>query len=288
MRLKVSATSANEQLVALVNDGYVILQWLREDHAARRQANAFDDTKDNAPYESRAEEWAGTVVDALRSIFPTDLEVNTFLNPEIPLGAVSGDYNWASLVRRLQYFIRGLDQIRQRSLPEYTDIPLQPRLYVEDIDSFRKVRDINPAAVEDVLKGGYLDQSEDSIQMALEQILNVPMHKKDWGGEVNDLYTANLILNGARTETAFLLKGNGLRRKMMEISDCGANGDQLVRLFRSPAKLFVVQFVGNVGENVIADLEMKVQAFRSQRRDACYCVMDGQDTARLLRAYGKI
>ena len=41
----------------------------------------------------------------------------------------------------------------------------------------------------------------------------------------------------------------------MRIADCGHNGDQLVRLFESPAKLFVVQFVGVVSEMVIKDVE---------------------------------
>ena len=152
---------------------------------------------------------------------------------------------------------------------------------------FQKVRDVNPASVSDLLKEGYLDRSEDSVQMALEQILVVPMHKKDWGGETNDLYTANVLINGARHETAFVLKGNGLKKKLMEIRDCGANGDQLLRLVDSPAKLFVVQFVGNVSEAVIKDLAGKIEHRRSMGREAWYLVMDGQDTARLLRAYGK-
>jgi hypothetical protein len=61
--------------------------------------------------------------------------------------------------------------------------------------------------------------------MALEQILNVSFHKKDWSGEGNDLYTANIVLNGERVETAFLLKGNELRRREMWVADCGKNGD---------------------------------------------------------------
>ena len=124
--------------------------------------------------------------------------------------------------------------------------------------------------------------------MALEQILDVALHKKDWGGEINDLYTANLVVSGARTETAFLLKGNGLRRRVMEIGDCGSNGDQLLRLADSPARLFVVQFVGNISESVIRDIDGKIRALRAAGKDAWYCIMDGQDTARLLRAYGKL
>jgi len=159
---------------------------------------------------------------------------------------------------------------------------------VEDIDSFRKVRDINPATVMDLLADGYLDRSEDSVQMALERILSVPFHKKDWPGEQNDLYTTNLLINGARHETAFLLKGNGLRSHTMEIKHCGANGDQILRLCNSPAKLFVVQFVSRISEAVVSDIDGKVRHARTQGRDACYCIMDGQDTARVLRAYGEL
>jgi hypothetical protein len=287
MRLRKSLAASNEELISLINKGYRVLQWMKQNHAMKKAANQFDDGKDNQPYQEAGDQWATEVVNALNSILPTELEANTFLYPNIPFGAVSGDYNFWSLHSRLTHFIKGLEVIRQQNLREYTDLPQGLRLFVEDIESFRKVRDVNPAQVADILDGGYLDRPEDSIQMALEQTLDVPMHKKDWGGEINDLYTSNVIVNGGRVETAFLLKGNGLRKRTLEIRDCGANGDQLVRLMESPARLFVVQFVGNVSESVIRDIEGKVEAARAKGREAWYCIMDGQDTARVLRAYGK-
>jgi len=167
--------------------------------------------------------------------------------------------------------------------------PIRDRLYVEDIDSFERARTVRPAEVIRFFKGdGYLDMPEDEIQRAIEEILAVPFHKEDWGGEVNDLYSANLEVNGIRLPTAFLLKGNGLRRAEMRIADCGKNGDQLLRLFNSPAYLFVVQFVGNIAEAVISDVQGKVAERRSSGKPAWYLIMDGQDTARLLHAYGKM
>jgi hypothetical protein len=74
----------------------------------------------------------------------------------------------------------------------------------------------------------------------------------------------------------------------MEIRDCGANGDQLVRLVESPARLFIVQFVGNVAEAAIRDIDGKIRALRSSGRKAVFCIMEGQDTARVPRAYGKV
>ncbi len=102
-------------------------------------------------------------------------------------------------------YLERLKRILDNDLIRYTDLPLGNRLFVEDIDSFRRVRDVNPAMVAGFLKNGYLDWPEDRIQLAFEQILDVAFHKKDWGGETNDLYTANVIVNGRRTPTAFLL-----------------------------------------------------------------------------------
>jgi hypothetical protein len=118
--------------------------------------------------------------------------------------------------------------------------------------------------------------------------LDIPFHKKDWGGEVNDLYTANVVLNGVRRSTAFLLKGNGLKKAEMSIGDCGKNGDQIVRLFQSCAELFVVQYVGPIAESVITDVHGKTLARRTQGANANYLIIDGQDTARLLFAYNKL
>ncbi|TFH48536.1 MAG: hypothetical protein E4G89_06120 [Methanothrix sp.] len=288
MRLRIHVATANEELVALVNEGYDALSAMQADYQHRKENGTYDDTKDVDEIMSPANAWGDKVVESLGRIFPTQLETNLFLNPEMSFGTVSGDYKYASALWWYRYFLSGLNKIRLQSLPEYTDLPLDTRLYVEDIDSFRKVRDVNPAIVMSVLTDGYLDRSEDSVQIALERILSVPFHKKDWGGEINDLYTANVIINGVRHETAFLLKGNGIRSKTMEIKHCGANGDQILRLCNSPAKLFVIQFVGRISEAIVLDIDGKVRQMRSQGRDAWYCIMDGQDTARVLRAYGEL
>jgi hypothetical protein len=161
-------------------------------------------------------------------------------------------------------------------------------LFVDDIESFSKVRGVEWAVVAPLLNNGYLDVSEETVQKALEQILAVPFTKKDWGGEGNDLYTANVIVDGQRRPTAFLLKGNGLKKKKMEIKNCGKNGDQVVRLFQSPADLFVIQFVGNISEAVIQHAHGEIARLITQGREADFLIIDGQDTARLLYAYGKI
>jgi hypothetical protein len=165
---------------------------------------------------------------------------------------------------------------------------VKDRLFLDELDSFARVRQVQPALVTLYLRDGYLDITEDRVQAALEAILDVPFHKNDWGGEGNDLYTANVIADGERRPTAFLLKGNGLKRSRMEIRHCGRNGDQIVRLFQSPADLFVIQFVGNIAEAVIHHAQSELARVRMRCPQAQFLIVDGQDTARLLHAYGKL
>lgn len=166
--------------------------------------------------------------------------------------------------------------------------PTQLQVFAEDIDSFSKTKNIKPDDVSDIVDNGYFPRLEDEIQTAIEEILGMSFHTKDWGGEISDLYSTYVQFGGRRTAAAFLLKGRGLGRKQMRIADCGKNGDQIVRLFESPAELFVVQFVGAISEAVIKDVETKVEHRRFHGKRAWFLILDGQDTARLLRAYGKV
>jgi hypothetical protein len=290
MRLRVSANAADEHLVSLINEGYALLAEIRADYTNRRQTKTYAADRDNARYRAAGSTWRQKVRNTLDVIFPTALEANTFLNPNVPPGGTAHGVNfeYGGFVHQFHHLILGLDKIRKEAIPTYTDLPIETRVFVEDIDSFRKVRDVNRGLVVNLLDQGFFDRSEEAIQTALEQILDIPVTQADWGGEVNDLYSSNVVLNGRRIETAFMLKGNGLRRPEMRIRDCGANGDQLIRLMRSPARLFVVQYVGNISQAVIEDMEGKVRQLRGQGRDAYYCIIDGQDTARLMRAYGKV
>lgn len=292
MRLRKSKNAAQEELTSLVNEGYRYLAWLNADYAKKKADSTFSPELDNKLYSDAFETWANTqVIPSLGAIFPTELERNFFITPQgsrLSSSFLGVDQRWAELKEIAIMHIHALQKILENNLGQYTDLPAQTRLYVESVDSFQKVRDVNPSMVASHLKEGYLDLPEDTIQLALEEILNVSFHKKDWGGEINDLYTANLTVNGARVATAFLLKGNGLRKRVMEISDCGKNGDQLVRLVDSPASLFVVQFVGEISENVIKDIEGKVETLKARGKPAHYCIMNGQDTARVLHAYGKL
>ncbi|MDD2785279.1 MAG: hypothetical protein PHS79_00115 [Patescibacteria group bacterium] len=290
MRLKIPRATAEELLNASLTEGFALMHRVAGEHAAAVKAGRWDPGKDRPAREALLNEWYARTIAQVGSIFPTEREAyEVIYPPNRGLSAVSGDYEWQSLMLNVREKLHALRGVIDNRLRAYTDLPLRLRLYVEDIESFQKVRDVNPAMVAGRLRdGGYLDMPEDQVQIALEQILDVPFHKKDWGGESNDLYTSNIVLNGSRIASAFLLKGNGLRKATMEIANCGKNGDQILRLMEGPAQLFVVQFVGEVSEAVIKDVEGKVAQLRAAGRDACFLIMNGQDTARVLHAYGKL
>ena len=77
--------------------------------------------------------------------------------------------------------------------------------------------------------------------------------------------------------------------KKLTIAKCGKRGDQLLRLLREPARLYVVQHVGEIDTNVIELLgTLAIQKSQQSMEGLYYCIMDGVDTARVLKAYGKL
>ena len=290
MRLKLSRNAAEERLTALLAEGYALQGTVYQEYTAKSLAGSFNASIDVSYFRRIFDDWNGRVTKACDDIFPLSLESSyfserrLFMNvslPNVPLEFSAFYYQEVPLrFERLREVISAIQK--------YNDLHINDRLFVEDIDSFSKVRDVNPSLVDYLLKDGFLSLSENQVQVLLEQILTVSFHQKDWGGEINDLYTANVIVSGTRRATAFLLKGPGIGKKVMEISDCGKRGDQLVRLFTSPADLFVVQYVGPISDNVIKDVEGKVANAKAVGKEAHFLIMNGQDTARLLYAYGKL
>ena len=126
---------------------------------------------------------------------------------------------------------------------------------------------------------------EQAIKELLCQLLGEHTVPNDWGGEESDVFTANLSVDGRRTTAAFLLKGPA-RFHPMKPTDLGKNGDQLYRLFNTPAQVFVVQHCHNIG----AAVRKQAEAFALQRSFTSPCrvvFLDGLTTARLLRAHGQ-
>ncbi len=291
MKLRVSRNAAEEALREKLMEGYQLLLRCENDRMSKKRLCTWNLTSDVALQRGWLNDWYNSTAETLRAIFPTELEALEFMRPKRTASAFQylDDHNWRVLLDDIQLHLEALRIATDDRMERYPSMPTEARLYVEDIDSFVRVRDINPSMVSLFLRSGRLELFEDEVQVGLEGILNMPFHQKDWGGEPNDLYTSNIMINGRRRCTAFMLKGKGLKSKKLELKDCGKKGDQILRLAKcASAELFVIQFVGEVSQAVIDDIDGKVMQMRAAGKDACYLIMDAQDTARVLYAYDKL
>ena len=158
----------------------------------------------------------------------------------------------------------------------------QYEIFPEDITEFSRLSEVtisDPSEWLDVMK----NLSERDVKERIAEILG-DLVKKDWGGEQNDHYTSNISLGSDRKTAAFLLKGPA-KFEEMQPRHLGKNADQIYRLAASPANLLVVQHCHNIGEAVRATLRAFAVTPHSPRH---YCLIDGADTYRMLRAYEKI
>jgi len=105
------------------------------------------------------------------------------------------------------------------------------------------------------------------------------------GAEPNDLYTSKVRYKGNRRAIAFAFKGPGTTGTLTP-RKLGKNGDQIQRLFLSPAEFFIIQYHGQIGQAVIE--QMKAFASLNSVREGktiWYGVIDGDDSNRLIAAY---
>ena len=124
---------------------------------------------------------------------------------------------------------------------------------------------------------------ESEVKRHLADILG-DLTKKDWGGEQNDHFTSSITLGNKRTTAAFLLKGPA-KFEEMQPRHLGKNADQIYRLSACPASLLIVQHCHDIGEAVRATLRAFCVMPHNPRY---YCLIDGKDTYRILKAYGKV
>jgi hypothetical protein len=173
----------------------------------------------------------------------------------------------------------GLQALRETSVEQTASI-----VYVDEIDSFSKVRRVPAASVRGLLSRGLLSLPEDEVKQKLCEIVGENFEHKDWGGERSDVFTTQIMHAGKRRAAAWLLKGPSAG-PVMYPSSLGKRADQDLRLFTEPAELFLVQSNGRIDSAVIHRLRLLADE-RARRGEATFlCFIDGTDTARLLRAY---
>jgi len=158
----------------------------------------------------------------------------------------------------------------------------QYEIFPEDIKEFELIRDVevnDPGEWQQIMK----NLSESEVKEKIAEILG-DTTKKDWGGEMHDHYSSHITLSQKRKSGAFLLKGPA-KFEEMQPRHLGKNADQIFRLAMSTASVLVVQHCHDIGEAVRGTLRA-FSVLPHQPRH--YCLIDGRDTYRLLKAYGKI
>lgn len=157
--------------------------------------------------------------------------------------------------------------------------PKTQQVTVDDIDSFSRVKRVK------VTPGTFTRVAESVFKRGVARILGDTGRFQDWGGEANDLYTTKLRLRGGRITTAFAFKGPG-KRGILTPASMGKHGNQIQRLFRLPARLYVVQYWGQIAEDVVEQLHAFAVAKAALEGERIYFgVIDGDDSTRLMRAY---
>jgi hypothetical protein len=153
-------------------------------------------------------------------------------------------------------------------------------ILAEDISEFAQISEVRAGDAAEWM--AFMSQvPEASVKETIARLLAEPT-KKDWGGEENDHFSANVTVAGRRHTAAFLLKGPTAFREMTPAM-CGKNGDQIYRLTRAGADISIVQHAHLIG----AAVRETLRAFVVQPgHPRMFCVMDGQATYRLLKAYG--
>ena len=170
------------------------------------------------------------------------------------------------------------------SAPHYGEI------VPEDIEQFSKMAEIT---VKDCNEWMTVMQKlpEVKVKEAFAGPLNEPT-KNDWGRESNDLFSGNATVGGRRQTAAFLLKGpsSGSLFKEMTLDMCGKRADQVLRLAKSEADVSIVQHCHLIGEAVRESLRYYTIAPGGRVSGIArkYCLIDGQATYRILKAYGRL
>lgn len=153
---------------------------------------------------------------------------------------------------------------------------------IDEIEQFKRVKSVRD--VPDALRPNRLPEKR--VKAAFLKLLKEKRNPKDWGGEINDIFTTRLTLRGHARRAAFALKGPAKKGTLVP-GKMGTNGDQIQRLFDSPAEVFFVQYEGEIAQSVVSLMENLATAKSILRGEVFFGVIDKTDTYRLRLAYPK-
>jgi hypothetical protein len=162
-------------------------------------------------------------------------------------------------------------------------VPKAPKprfVKIDEVEQFSKVRKVN--GVPQKLSPERLPEL--IVKKGILKLLKETKIPKDWGGESNDIFSAKLKIKGKARRAAFALKGPAKQGTLVPAM-MGKNGDQIQRLFASPAEVFFVQYEGDIAESIVTQMEQLAIAKSVFVKDVLFGTIDRDDTYRLRVAY---
>lgn len=152
---------------------------------------------------------------------------------------------------------------------------------IQEIDNFSKIKGMKSMDYN-------LNRNEDDIKELFKNIAGEKGKFTDSPVEKNDLLTY-LTMNGKKILVAFAFKGKSKKDiKKLRPMDMGKNGDQVQRLFSSPAEVFFVQFVGQIDESMLSTMEQQatLKSYYTGKK-IFFGIIDGNDTSKIFAKYSK-
>jgi len=152
---------------------------------------------------------------------------------------------------------------------------------IDDIDQFARTRKLS--------KRGQKPLSplpESRFKRGLQRLFKDYGEHKDHGGEIDDFHTNQLRITGKRYSAAFALKGPGVGVKVVTPGKWGKQGNQIQRLLKAPARVFLLQSELQIDEYSIDQLKSLTEHKADQEsRKLFYGYIDQHDSTRLRKAY---
>lgn len=164
-------------------------------------------------------------------------------------------------------------------------VPFRPRtrfITISDVHQFKKVRAIK--SIPDQLTPPRLP--ERAVKVGILRLLEERKIPNDWPGESNDIFSVKLRVRGRTLRGAFALKGPAKKGTLVPAM-MGKNGDQIQRLFASPADAFFVQYEGEIAESIVGLMEQLAKAKALLGTEVFFGIIDRDATYKLRLAYPK-
>jgi hypothetical protein len=276
MRISTPLVDVKDQLITLISEGFNVL------------GHAFTWSHDTNAIVRNEQEWRNKVYVYLSETFPTTKEAGQFLHTPGHELMFNSNQQTNNAINGMNIRLKVLENILDSLEKYYQFEPESLGVDIQHIDSFEKVRGVNHRDIEPYVNNGFFNRDEGTIKRAFAEIIGESFVPKDWGGETEDLFTSRTLLNAQRVSTSIIFNGPGkIKSSQTRLSDLGKRGDQLVRMMSiDTAKLYIMQSVKRVHPDVTKTLEALVEQQRNRGNHCHYCIIDGQDTATILYAYG--